>query len=230
MRWPRVAKISLTLTVLASIAIGAPVCIAWIRAELLRRDQAPSPVLATPQETINILVAVFAQLEFIGVPPPPPEDGQSPPGEPVRTLILSDHSLCIDQTVRRSDCGIESSDLFTGPELDSLAPRKFRQELVLANQESRPINLAGIPNTRVVDSAEVNKILTEGWWKEFYLKFPGTSGYSQIGRPVLTPDRQSALVYITLHCDGLCGAGVIYLLSHERTGWRVVKQETLWIS
>ena len=116
------------------------------------------------------------------------------------------------------------------PEFDSVAPRKLRQELILANQTPSRLQLTGIPNTRVVRSNDLQKIFANGWWPDFYRRYPDTAGFAEISKPILTEDRSQALVFLSHHCDGLCGSGTIHFLVRSGSSWRVVKSELVWIS
>lgn len=139
MRWEKIAKLSTALVVLTFISVGAPLATYRIKAELRRRAEAPDPVVATEAETRAILGAVLEEMQFVGVPPPPPDRGQPPNPEPVRVLILADRSLCFVKGTPKLGCESEDSDRLLVPELDSLAPRKLREELASANQVPRQL-------------------------------------------------------------------------------------------
>lgn len=229
MQWTRIAKLSAVLAVLATVAIVALPTLHWVKAELRSRAERPDPVIATPEETRAILGVVLERMKFVGVPPPPPKLGEPPRPEPKRILILADQSLCFGEA-SKPGCESESTERLLIPELDPLAPRRFRAELAAANQAPRQLTLSGIPSTKVVRSSEIQQIFASGWWDDFYKKYPGSSGYARISQPVLTKDRQQALIYVTHHCDGLCGTGTIHLLVRSGSSWRIVKEEMLWIS
>jgi hypothetical protein len=230
MKWARVAKFSAALVLLCAVAICAPLAFNMIKVELRHRAERPDPVVATSDETRAILTAVLDQMDFVGIPPPPPEDGEQPRPETKRDLILADESLCFSASIKRPDCELDEKGRILVPELDRFAPRKLREELLLANQEKHSLELPGIPGTKMVPAADIQRIFKAGWWSDFYKKYPDTSGFAEVSRPVLSEDRQQALVYIAHHCDGVCGTGTILLLAREGSEWRVVKQEMLWIS
>ncbi len=230
MKWARVAKFSAALAVLCTVAICAPLAFNMIREEIRHRQELSDPVVASPEETRAILSVVLDQMKFFGVPLPPPETGEAPRPEPERELILTDQSLCFSGNKPDSDCGVETADRFLIPDLDQFAPRKLREELALANQERHSLDLSGIPGTEVAHASDIQKIFKAGWWNNFYKKYPGTSGFAEISRPVLTKDRQEALILIAHHCDGLCGSGNILLLRKEKADWRVIREEMLWIN
>ncbi len=230
MHWKRAIKLSVCLAMLAAIAIGYLPTTLWIKAEIQRRAEMLAPVVATPEETRAILGAVLDRMKFVGVPPPPPRDGDPPRPEPQRILILADQSLCFSNKDPVPNCASEPADWILIPELDSIAPRKLRQELILANQTPSQLYLSGIPKTKVAGSSDIQKIFANGWWNDFYKKYPGTSGFARITNPVLTKDRSQALIYISQHCDGLCGTGTVLLLVRLGSSWRIIKEEMVWIS
>ncbi len=230
MKWSRVAKISAALALLCAVTVCAPLVFKSIQEEIHHRRELPDPIVATPKETRAILSAVLEKMEFFGVPPPPPEHGESLHFETKRDLILVDQSLCFSASIKRSDCELDEKGRILVPELDQFASRKLREELLLANQERHSLELSGISGTKVVPGADIQRIFKAGWWSDFYKKYPDTSGFAEVSRPVLSEDRQQALVYIAHHCDGLCGTGTILLLTREGSEWRVVKQEMLWIN
>lgn len=228
-RWHNVAAISAMLAVAGfACALGAP-AMHWLRVELQRRAEQPRPVLATPEETRAILQIVLVPVQYPGVPPPP--GPESPNRVPVlRTLILSDRSLCFSREPSATKCG-EAEALLVSPELDPIASRKFREELVLANASAHALALDGIPGTRVVAHAEIDRILaTDGWWHTFYQRFPDTAGVARISRPVLSPDRARALIVVSHQCDGLCGMTSIHLLYRSGTGWHIASDVVLRVS
>lgn len=225
-RWRNVAAISATLTVAAFAGtLGVP-AMHWVRAELHRRAEQPRPVLATPEETRAILQIVLARMQYRGVPPPPESASRNRVPAP-RTFILSDRSLCFAREPSAAKCGAAEA-LIVPPELDPIASRKLREELVLANRTAQVLALDGIPGTRVVAQMEIDRILaTDGWWQTFYQRFPETAGVVRIGRPVLSPDRAQALIVVSHQCDGLCGMTSIHLLYRSGTGWRIGNEMVL---
>ena len=230
MRLVRIAKLTALLTALIAISIGGPVLFNWIAAELQRRSELPNPILASSEESREIVSVVLDRMEYIGLPPPPPENGEPPAAVPKRTLILSDKSICFLHSPQDRGCQSGPTDSLSGTELDALSPKKLREELAMANQSSHSLQLSNIRGAKIVSSSELERIFSGGWWREFYRLFPGTSGYARVSRPVLTEDRKRALIYIDHRCDGTCGTGTILLLERSGSGWRVLREEMLWIS
>ena len=219
MRWSRIIRLTILFSLAASVAIGGWPLAHFIRSELERRAQLPDPLVATPEEMRLILVAVLAKADFVGVPPPPPA-----PGEifsfPRRTLLLENATVPLaDQRERLLDVYLEQ-----------FAPRKLREELVLANEHPQFVAHPNVPGVLYVSAQKIDAIFRTGFWPEFYRAYPHTAGFARISVPVLSKDKRQALVYFEQHCDVLCGAGSIHLLVRTDHGWIDMRQELLWIS
>jgi hypothetical protein len=231
----RIARATLLMgLVVASVLAAAPIQ-AWLKREAERRAAIPHPLPATADESRAIIAAVLAQRIYEGLPPPPPEEGQPAP-EPRAPLdlVVSSTSLCLQvDRVAESvpQCpSIEATDL-RSPVFDQIAPRKMRDELLLANASSHPLDLHGIPHVVVVDATKINAQLShEGFWQSFYTQFPGTAGWAEMALPVLSHDRTHALTLVSHWCGGLCGTGIVFYLSRTPDGWKVDRQLMLWIS
>jgi len=237
MQWTRIAKLSALLIVGLAAVLGFSPVSHFVVAEVSSYQERPRPVVATSEETRAILAAVIAKEKFEGVPPPPPapEPGKPPPIrvlEPPQVLILEDRSACFTTDSRTSDCEqISLEDLATWPWLNSFAPLRFRRELALANQEPHAVSLEGLPLTKVGSRADIRGIFAKGgWWKDFHIKYPGSSGFAETSLPVLSADRKQALVYVAYHCGGLCGVGLLLLMEQVGSVWQVIKEEQLWVS
>jgi len=229
MRWSRIAIFTLLLASIAAIVLLALPALHWVEGAIRAEAQAPNPVVASPSETREILEAVLQKAQFVGIPPPPPEPGEPDHPEPRRTLLLSDRSVCFAQDPERR-CSSAITDSLGDPELETFAPLKLRQELLIANRVSTQLQLSSLAHTKVVASSEVERVFSADGWEYFYEKYPKTAGYAEIAQPVLSENRQQALIYVAHHCDGLCGTGTVYLLTRVGARWYVSKQEMLWIS
>jgi hypothetical protein len=230
----RIVRTSLLIVlVVAAVFAVAPIQ-AWLKHEAERRAAIPHPIPATAVEARAIIAAVLAQRNYEGLPPPPPEEGQPAP-EPRAPLdlVVSSTSLCLQvDRVAESvpQCpSIETTDL-RSPVLDQIAPRKMRDELLLANASSHLLDLHGIPHVFVGDAAALHRLPIEGFWESFYSKYPDTAGWAEMALPVLSPDRAHALALISHSCGGLCGAGIVFYLTRTSDGWKVDRQLMLWIS
>jgi len=79
------------------------------------------------------------------------------------------------------------------------------------------------------DSLFKKKGIARGW-REFYKKYPHSSGYWSLSPVGYDPERLEALVYVGHHCGGLCGTGHLVLLAKEDGRWNVKNRVMLWIS
>jgi hypothetical protein len=221
MRWSRIIRLTILLSAVAGVAVGGLPLANFIDSELQRRAQRPDPLVATQSDTQSILVAVLAKANFVGIPPPPPAPA---PGEtfsfPRRTLLLENLTVPLaDQRERILDVGLEQ-----------FAPRKLREELVLANASPHSVANPNVSGVMYVSAQKIDEIFRTGFWPEFYRAYPHTAGFARISVPVLSKARTQALVYFEQHCDGLCGAGSIHFLVRTNHGWTDIRQELLWIS
>ena len=230
MHWVRVAKISVFLTAFIALVAGGPLLYGWISSELDRRAELPDPIVASQEDTQAIIDVVLDHMEYVGIPPPPPEDGQPSPTLHRRTLVLADESICFLRNMQDKGCQSGPTDSLLGIELDSLSPKKLREELALANQATHQLKIRNAHGAVVVPSSTIDRIFATGWWEDFYRTYPDTAGYARVSLPVLTKDRNKALIYVDHRCGDTCGLGSIHLL--ERTGntWRITKEEILWVS
>lgn len=229
MRLTQVAKLRTALAILAAVAMAAVSPVHGVEAKLRNDGDMPSPVIATPDEMHAIVSAVVEHMKFEGAPLPPPGLGEPPRLAPKPILVVVDRSLCF-AVATKPDCGWESTEDLLIPELDAVAPREFRAELVAANQEPHLLDLEGIPHTKVARSSDIERISAKGWWRDFYNQFPDSAGLARISQPVLAKDRMQALIFVAHYCGGLCGTGTILLLNRTGTDWQVIKKQMLWIS
>ena len=221
MHWKKIAMLSAMLTAVLFAGLFMGPAYRWGEIELKRRAEAPAPVVATTDETRAILTAVLAHHVYEGVPLRPPAQGDPPREDSPRTLIVSDRSLCLYRKTPRVGCG-DGDALVLYSELDSVAPLKLRTELVMANRQTQPLSLDGIPGTRVVAQADIDRVLQQpGWWAAFYRKVGKSAGMVRIARPVVSPDGARALILVDHSCDGLCGSVTLFALDHRNAQWHV---------
>ena len=228
MRWKRVLSLSLAMTAVAIVLVGAVPSWHWIEAQLQERSERPDPVIASPEETREMLGVAITTLQLGGAPSQPPGHGKSAATSPSKVLLIADRSMCFD-SIPESDCsGYGEKILY--PELEGVAPIKFRRELVAANAAPVELVAHGIPGTRVEASGEIKSVFENGFWEDFYERYPGTAGFVRVSRPVLSADRERALLYLSHHCGGVCGSGHVLLLVRSGAQWRVEIDERIWIS
>jgi hypothetical protein len=226
MRWVRVVTLAAFLAAAVLVAVTAVPVGRWITAEFQRRAGQPDPVPATPEETRAILAAVFAEMTFAGAPPPPGHGTTAPPAP---RILVADASICFtEHTV--ADCDTTSAEYLLTPALDAFAPRKLREELIIANRTPRPLDLSGMSGVDVARASEIRRMFATRGWDAFHERYPGSPGFVRTSQPVLSRDRRMALIVVAHHCGGLCGTGTLVLLARSGDGWRVLRQEGTWVS
>ena len=191
-----------------------------------------TPSVAPQGERESILVAVLEQMDFEGVPEPPPGPGQAPKPPAHKAVIVVDETYEICAPSAKPKCGpTEDPDLFLSKRLDARVPKQLRQELVAANITSARFECPRLKWVQCESAATISSIFRNGgWWDDFYRKYPKTAGVVHFSNVVLSHDGKSALLYITHQCDGLCGTGNLVLLQKTEGTWVVRHREQLWIS
>lgn len=187
-----------------------------------------APTIATMQETRAILRAVLEAIPYQDEPPEPPEPSEIPRAEPTpETLLLVDTSLCLGKEGSRKCDG----HLGQWPDtVDAFAPRALLDNLMRANATTASLDLSGISGTAMIREEDVSAPFTLDWWSQFRARFPDTSGYMRITRPVLDDARKVAVIYVAHRCGGLCGTGTLVRLERTSRGWRVAGIQGVWVS
>jgi len=231
----RILKISALVSIISGGAILYPPLEYSIQQLTLERENRPPPILASADGTRAIVSATLKYLDIQGAPPPPPAPNETLPSRQQKNLVIADESVCFSKDhlseTAHSRCDIVDLTVLEMVDLDEFAPRKLRQELYIANRKPHKLELKGLPHSLVVPSADISALLRRDFWRGFYQKFPGTAGFAEFSRPVLSNDKRTALIYIGHHCDGLCGFGALILLQRKIHGeWSVQKYYGLWQS
>ena len=199
-----------------------------------RWNDRPRPVLTSPNETEEIIAAVLAYWKLDGIPPPPPEPNEKIEPRQKRQLIVSNQSVCFNQSHLRitsgKSCDIVDQETLEIIELEELAPLKLRKELFIANRDQHALKLDRIQGIVVASPDSIHKILHKDFWRGFYRKYPDSGGFVEFSRPVLSHNRRNALIYISHTCDGLCGVGALILLEKTNGKWVARKDMGLWQS
>ena len=68
------------------------------------------------------------------------------------------------------------------------------------------------------------------YWKEFHLRYPGSSGWIQLSNVGLSPTRDHALLQAGETRGLMSGAGYWVLLRREGGRWSIVQRVKRWIS
>ncbi|TKR33407.1 hypothetical protein FCE95_03620 [Luteimonas gilva] len=186
--------------------------------------------VATGPEARAIIAASLAEMNYRGVPPPPPDRSEAVRPQAPRDILVSSTSLCfgVQSAAEVSECA--PLDALETPRIGNFVSKKLRDDLLRANASRRPIDLAGLPRVRVVNASETIKLTHYRSWKAFYDRYPNTAGWVEASLPVLTPDKSHALVYLEHRCDGLCGTGTLLYLQRTPNGWVVEKKRGLWVA
>lgn len=239
MRWRWIVATGLGLSGLAGASLLLSL---W----LLRPEPEPEPPfptrLATDAEQRDVLRVLLVG-RYRGLPLPPPEEGD-PPRTPElpRPILATRTSLrfcapittaeTIDPDCADSDMGAVIAsprwelDMPRAPEI----PYAFRVALVDANRQAHPQPLPGGRASAVMASDEIPRTFQLDFWKRFYERHPGSAGYFQATRAVVSGDGRQALIYVEHSCGGLCGSGDLHLLRLHDGQWRAETSYTLWVS
>ena len=229
MRVRRILALAAAIALTGSVAIVTPLVVRPARQAWHDYENHPHPIVASDEEIRAIVQAILAHERFKEVPQPPAGPGQPAVPGPKRDMLLLDRSLCLVDDEPVSQCG-SSEDADDLMHLTNI-PEQWKREVLHANRTSRAIDLSGIPSTRVITQADISGIFAgKGWWEDFYARYPQTAGFAAVSVPVLSKDRQQALVYFAHYCGGLCAGGDIFILQREGRGWQVVEAFSLWVS
>lgn len=83
----------------------------------------------------------------------------------------------------------------------------------------------------VVDKSEIDAILrNDGWWTDYYKKYPGSQGFLTVSRVGFSADGKEAMFYSTNFCGGLCGEGTYVVMEKVGATWRIAKEIMMWVS
>ncbi|MCC4618376.1 hypothetical protein LL972_20675 [Xanthomonas campestris pv. asclepiadis] len=123
-----------------------------------------------------------------------------------------------------------NQELLSGSAVDAFVSKQARKALISANASQVTVRLPDSTYVQGASTAAVDALLVDFNWAAFYKAFPGTAGYLQLSVPVLVDGGSHALVYAEQRCDGLCGTGTLYLLTHGCDGWKITNGLVLWVS
>jgi len=230
LRWRNATTIAALCALLGVMVLTTPLAVQWVSNQRERQAATPHPIVADANDARAIAAAVLEGLHFESVPSPPPEPGECAEPPRRRTLVIDNQSIGFGSDAKDPSPDSMISEYLVGPMLDEFAPRKFREELIIANRERGPLDLSGIPDLVAVRSADIEKILARDGWSAFYETWPDSAGLVRVSRPVLSADRQQALIFVEFRCAGMCGHGDIYRLERAGMGWRIVELRNVWMS
>ncbi len=115
------------------------------------------------------------------------------------------------------------------PVLQALTLNSFRD----ANAHPAPLRprfQLSLPY-ELVDKGETDAIFqNNGWWTDYYKKYPDSQGFLVVSRIGFSADGKQAMLYSANRCGGKCGAGTYVVMEKVGGGWRVVKEILTWVS
>jgi hypothetical protein len=84
---------------------------------------------------------------------------------------------------------------------------------------------------QLVDAKEIDEIFkNEGWWTDYYKKYPGTQGILVLSRIGCSTDAKQALFYAVNSCGGKCGTETYVVMQRSDSGWKLLKEILIGVS
>ena len=158
--------------------------------------------------------------------------GEAPDGSYL-VVAASTTVFCKDESAsRKENCVLSlANDSIVQSTTLPLVAADFKAALISGNQVSQQVPELGLKSAKIVPSKDIEEIFAKnGWWDEFYRRYPGSRGFVEFTTPVFSADGLEALVYLSHSCGGLCGTGWVIHLSRVQGEWRIVDRQMLWIS
>jgi hypothetical protein len=207
------------------VALAAP--LAWHAWEARQESRAaePHPLPATDAEQAAIVAAALHEVTRL-----PPD---------LRRMVLDTTMPLCDRDSESPLPGTECpADHFVAPvslAVDVLedVPRKWRQELVLANRQTRALGDPGVERVDLASADVIDRLFAADvgtGWEGFRRTHPHIDGFNRFSIAVLSPDRRQALIAESHSCGELCGWGGLVLLEKRGDAWQVVSSRVLWLS
>lgn len=197
-------------------------------------DPFAHPLAASQAEYLEIVDALLEQHEFQGLPMAPPLPGDGPRAHVRRPVVLLTTTLkfcAFKPDAREHECDGDNSEYLDFVAGTSQIEATARKQLIDVNSESAVFPCRDGAWHRCVEKAKIREIFAgKDSWSEFYAKHPRTAGYLSVSVPVLSHGGKTALTYVSHRCDGLCGAGTLFILEKSQHGWLVTRVEQIWIS
>lgn len=83
----------------------------------------------------------------------------------------------------------------------------------------------------LVDKGEIDAIFkNNGWWTDYYKKYPDSQGFLAVSRIGFSADGKQAMLYSANGCGGKCGTGTYVVMAKVGGSWRVMKEILIWVS
>jgi hypothetical protein len=177
---------------------------------------------AAEAEQVSILRAVFD-----------PHDGLDGPG---RTKAVTAHHILIDRSIELHACHRDGSFSCVDMRPSEAAgiPLDLRLALIRANSIPQPLPDPELAHVSLKPESETTSPFMRGVdldraWRDFRA-IHGAGSYWRASRAVVSENGSQALIYVEVHCGGLCGTGMLILLSRSGDKWTVTDSDRAWIS
>jgi hypothetical protein len=94
-----------------------------------------------------------------------------------------------------------------------------------------PVGLSLEKEHVLVQRDEIREIFSDkNGWREFYRRYPGSSGIMHFSRVGLSSDMDEALLYVGFQRGPLSGGGALMLFRKSDGRWIVVETMNVWVS
>jgi len=147
----------------------------------------------------------------------------------------SERVVLLDQTSMGVPPGMAAMTQFGGKAQTLLkdVPKEAKDDFDSRNKARAKIEGGEIKaafEVILLSAEEAGKLVAGGGgWEGFYNKYPN-SGITLVSRPGLNAEHNRALLYLGTSCGGLCGDGVLIVLSKNGEEWKVLNRVTIWVS
>jgi hypothetical protein len=116
---------------------------------------------------------------------------------------------------------------------DPLIDATLWRALVPLNAQPQSLDLAALaavlPDVIQARSDQQEALADAGYsGPKFGEAFPGAHSAVRVSAVAFSPDERIAVVYVSLHCGGLCGEGAVYSLALSGTTWQITQYLSLW--
>jgi hypothetical protein len=141
------------------------------------------------------------------------------------------------------DISASSSEIWSWQRVQKVLPEVSRSaaiDLVAQSKQMKPvvIPLGALDRSlRVVQPlpSELRTVFeTEApldrQWTNFREKFSGAQAIIRFSRIGYSVNLDQAVFVVSVACGSLCGSGVMVLMQQTKSGWRISKESSLWIS
>jgi hypothetical protein len=154
------------------------------------------------------------------------------PLNPVYTTVL--RSLGIGAVVQRELATDWPADYDHRAAHGLGLPVELLVELRLVTATARPVVAADLPlGVEAVPAHRIGELFAGGrepGWQAFEGAFPGVNGIVRLSGVLPLPSSHRVLVYASHSLGCLNGEGRFYILKRAKSGWRIVRSISAWVS